>query len=89
MDYQHLIDLMARWGGVIASVVFVARIIVKLTPTQADDNWVQFIVDLLSHIGLQLPATTDKIAKVEPPPSQPPVGMGNTAIGGKPTETKP
>ena len=91
MDYEHLLDLMAKWGGVIAAVVFIARIVVKLTPTPADDTWLQTIVDLLKHIGLQIPGSTDKITTPAPaPPSQPPVGIGNTSIGSnKYPETKP
>ena len=60
MDYNQLIFKLSEYGGLVAAIVFIARIIVKLTPTPKDDTWVQTIVDVLKHVGLQLPGSTDK-----------------------------
>lgn len=49
-----LIDLIAKWGGVAAAVVVLARVIVKLTPTPKDDSFLETIVGWLKHIGLKL-----------------------------------
>ena len=53
MDNVEL--FLAKWGGIIASVVFIARIIVKLTPTPKDDSVLQWVIDVLRHIGLAMP----------------------------------
>jgi hypothetical protein len=36
------------------AVVMTARLIVKLTPTPADDSVLEKIVNFLSHVGLKL-----------------------------------
>lgn len=46
----HWTDLVAAFGG----VVLAARLIVKLTPTPADDSVLEKIVTFLGHIGLKL-----------------------------------
>jgi hypothetical protein len=60
MTYDEIVWKISQYGGVIAAVVFVARIIVKLTPTPKDDTWLQTVVDILKHVGLQLPSSTDQ-----------------------------
>ena len=60
MDYNQLIFKLSEYGGLVAAIVFIARIIVKLTPTPKDDTWLQTVVDVLKHVGLQLPGSTDK-----------------------------
>lgn len=39
---------------VVLSVIVVARIVVKLTPSQKDDTFLASIVDFLKHIGLHI-----------------------------------
>lgn len=49
--------LTANWHDLIAvagSVVVVARIIVKLTPTPADDTILAKVVDVLKSLGLHI-----------------------------------
>lgn len=51
----------ANWIQIAAGlgyVVAAARIIVKLTPTPADDSALASVITVLSHIGLQLPAAS-------------------------------
>jgi len=38
----------------IAAVVFAARAIVKLTPTPADDTFLEKVVTFLKHVGLHI-----------------------------------
>lgn len=46
----HWQDIVAALGG----IVITARVIVKLTPTPADDSILDKIVNFLKHIGLHL-----------------------------------
>jgi len=51
----------AHWQdvvGAIGGMVILARIIVKITPTQVDDVWLAKMLELLRHIALALPETT-------------------------------
>jgi hypothetical protein len=46
-----------NWEEIVAAVgavVIAARIIVKLTPTPADDAWFAKVIDFLKHIGLHI-----------------------------------
>lgn len=44
-------EIIAIWGG----VVLVARLIVKLTPTPKDDDFLAKIVGLFKQLGLYIP----------------------------------
>ena len=47
--------IVANWAYIvsaIAGVIFVASIIVKLTPTQKDDSVVKKIIDFLGHLSI-------------------------------------
>lgn len=46
----HWVEL----GSALALTVGAARIVVKLTPSQKDDNILARFIELLRHIGLQL-----------------------------------
>lgn len=48
----HWSDIVLAVGGLVLS----ARIIVKLTPTPADDSALEKIVSFLKHIGLHIDA---------------------------------
>ena len=53
--------IIAHWQEVVAvagAIVIVARLIVKLTPTQADDAWLAKVLDVIGHIGLSMPDKT-------------------------------
>jgi len=54
---EKVVLFMAKWGGVAACIVFLARIIVKLTPTPKDNVVLEYILHLLSHVGLKLEST--------------------------------
>ena len=46
-----------NWQSIVAllgAVVLVARLIVKLTPTPADDAWLAKVIDALKHVGLHI-----------------------------------
>jgi hypothetical protein len=47
----HGTDLMAALGA----IVMLARIIVKLTPTPADDTALATLIEILKHLGLHVP----------------------------------
>lgn len=51
----HWVEVSAALSGVVVA----ARIIVKLTPTPADDSILETIIGFLKHVGL----TSDTIAK--------------------------
>jgi len=38
----------------IGAIVIAARLVVKLTPTQADDTWLAKLVGVLTHVGLHI-----------------------------------
>ena len=40
--------------AVVGAVIVLARVIVKLTPTPADDTWLEKIVNFLETLGLHL-----------------------------------
>jgi len=40
--------------AVVGAVIVLARVIVKLTPTPADDTWLEKIVNFLKTLGLHL-----------------------------------
>jgi len=40
--------------AVVGAVIVLARVIVKLTPTPADDTWLEKIVSFLKTLGLHL-----------------------------------
>jgi len=40
--------------AVVGAVIVLARVIVKLTPTPADDTWLEKIVSFLKTLGLNL-----------------------------------
>lgn len=40
--------------AVVGAVVVLARVIVKLTPTPADDTWLEKIVNILKTLGLHI-----------------------------------
>jgi hypothetical protein len=47
----------ANWTSIISAftaVVLAARLIVKLTPTPADDTFLEKVVDGLKHVGLHI-----------------------------------
>lgn len=57
MEEMNLLDwLLANWEtaivGIIGGIVTVASIIVKLTPTEVDDNWLYKILRLLEKLSL-------------------------------------
>jgi len=48
---------MAHWADIVTAasgVVIAARVIVKLTPTPADDSVLESIVTTLKHLGLHI-----------------------------------
>jgi len=47
---SHYTDIISAIGG----LVIAARIIVKLTPSPADDSVLEKVVGLLKHIGLHI-----------------------------------
>jgi hypothetical protein len=47
---SHYSEIVAIAG----SVVIVARIIVKLTPTPKDDSILEYVVGVLKHLGLHI-----------------------------------
>jgi hypothetical protein len=47
---DHKDDVVAILGGLIIA----ARVIVKLTPTPADDSALEKVVNVLKHIGLHI-----------------------------------
>jgi hypothetical protein len=53
MDWisEHWQELVAAVGG----LVIAARVMVKLTPTPADDRWLAKVVKVLKHVGLYIP----------------------------------
>lgn len=38
----------------LGAIIIAARLIVKLTPTPADDTFLEKVVDFLKHVGLQV-----------------------------------
>jgi hypothetical protein len=49
--------IQANWTEIIAAVggvVLAARIIVKLTPTETDNVWLERIVNFLKSVGLHI-----------------------------------
>jgi len=47
----------ANWTEIIAAIggiVLAARIIVKLTPTQTDNVWLERVVNFLKSVGLHI-----------------------------------
>jgi len=54
--YEYM-ELDANWQEIVAAVggiVLAARIIVKLTPTPADDSFLEKIVNFLKTVGLNI-----------------------------------
>jgi len=61
--------IIAHWQEIVAvagAIVIVARLIVKLTPTQADDAWLAKVLDVIGHIGLSMPDKTQGNGKTPP-----------------------
>jgi hypothetical protein len=52
---SHWVDISAALSGIVVA----ARIIVKFTPTPADDSVLESVVTFLKHVGL----TSDTISK--------------------------
>lgn len=49
--------IMAHWADIVTAasgVVIAARVIVKLTPTPKDDSVLEYVVDVLKHLGLHI-----------------------------------
>jgi len=49
--------IIAHWADIVTAasgVVIAARVIVKLTPTPADDSLLESIVTTLKHLGLHI-----------------------------------
>ena len=49
--------IMTHWADIVTAasgVVIAARVIVKLTPTPADDSMLETIVTTLKHLGLHI-----------------------------------
>ena len=49
--------IMAHWADIVTAasgVVIAARVIVKLTPTPKDDSALEYVVDVLKHLGLHI-----------------------------------
>lgn len=44
--------------NIIGSVVLISRIVVKITPTPVDDNFLSKILTLLKHLGLHISETS-------------------------------
>jgi len=40
--------------AVVGAVIVLARVIVKLTPTPADDTWLEKIINILKSLGLHI-----------------------------------
>ena len=48
---------MTHWADIVTAasgVVIAARVVVKLTPTPADDSVLESIVTMLKHLGLHI-----------------------------------
>jgi hypothetical protein len=50
--FEHWQSVVEMVGG----VVIAARVIVKLTPTPADDSVLEKVVSVLKHVGLHIEA---------------------------------
>ena len=49
--------IMTHWADIVTAasgVVIAARVVVKLTPTPADDSVLESIVTMLKHLGLHI-----------------------------------
>jgi len=52
MDYiiKHFNDIIAIMGA----VIILARLIVKITPSETDNIWLEKIINSLKHLGLHI-----------------------------------
>lgn len=52
--FAWFLENLKAFGAIAAAIVVTARLIVKLTPTQTDDNILSKIVEFLKHVGLHI-----------------------------------
>jgi hypothetical protein len=52
--FQYITENAQALLGALGAVVVAARLIVKLTPTPADDTFLDRIVTVLKHVGLHI-----------------------------------
>lgn len=54
MDFQVVLDLLAKWIPTVLQIVGAAAVIATITPNKNDDKIVQFILDLLNFLGANI-----------------------------------
>ncbi len=60
MDLMLLIDTVKGWMPAVCTVIAGCALIASVTPTKHDDRLIQFILDIINKLGLNVGKATNK-----------------------------
>lgn len=62
LGIQGIMGMVAKWLPVVAGIISVASLIAAITPSKNDDRIVQFVLDIVNKLGLNVGKATNKDA---------------------------
>ena len=60
MDLTGLMVIVTKWLPILAGVISVASLIASITPSKSDDRIVQFVLDIVNKLGLNVGKAVNK-----------------------------
>ena len=60
MDLQVILAVITKWAPLACEIIAICAAIAALTPSKSDDRIIQFILDIINKLGLNVGKATNK-----------------------------